>query len=82
VVNEWGEQASWRDASYDGLHEASALKVDASRAREKLRWAPRLTLPDALRWTIEWHRRLAGGEPALALADEQLARYCAMGAAP
>jgi CDP-glucose 4,6-dehydratase len=81
VVNEWGDGASWREASRDGLHEAAALKVDASRARARLGWAPRLKLPDALRWTIEWHRRLAGGEAALALVDEQLARYCAMGAA-
>jgi CDP-glucose 4,6-dehydratase len=80
ITNEWGEGASWRDASCDDLHEASALKVDASRARAKLGWAPRLTLPDALRWSIEWYRRLARGEAAMAISDEQLARYCAMGA--
>ncbi len=81
VVSEWGERASWRGASCDGVHEAAALKVDASRARAKLGWAPRLKLADALRWTIEWHQRLAAGEAALVLVDEQLARYSAMGAA-
>ena len=81
VVREWGQQASWCEVPAEAVHEAGALKVDASRARAKLGWSPRLRLADALRWTIEWHRRLSAGEAALLLADEQLARYCAMGAA-
>ena len=81
VVKEWSALLRWHEARTDTLHEAAALKVDASRARARLGWAPRLKLPDALRWTIEWHRRLAAGEAARALTDEQLARYCTMGAA-
>ena len=37
-----------------------------------------MRLDQALAWTVEWHRRLNAGEAALALADEQLARYLAM----
>ena len=81
VVREWGQRASWCEVPAEAVHEAGALKVDASRARAKLGWSPRLRLADALRWTIEWHRRLSAGDAALLLADEQLARYCAMGAA-
>lgn len=75
IVEQWGKGASWRQATNDALHESTSLKLDASRARAKLGWAPRLRLADALRWTVEWHQRVAAGEAALALADEQLARY-------
>ncbi|HEY2617233.1 MAG TPA: CDP-glucose 4,6-dehydratase [Acetobacteraceae bacterium] len=76
VVEQWGDGATWYQASGDTPHEAAALKVDAARARERLGWAPRLRLEDALAWTVGWHRRLAAGEPALALTDCQIARYC------
>jgi len=78
VVEQWGQGAAWCVASADARHETTWLKVDASRARMKLGWAPQLRLDQALAWTVEWHRRLNAGEAALALADEQLARYLAM----
>jgi CDP-glucose 4,6-dehydratase len=55
------------------------LKVDASRAHMRLGWATRLRLEDALAWTVEWHRRLVAGEPALVLTDQQIARYGELG---
>jgi CDP-glucose 4,6-dehydratase len=79
IVERWGDGATWFHASGDAPHEAAALKVDASRARMRLGWAPRLRLDDALAWTVEWHRRLAAGEHALALTDQQIARYRELG---
>jgi CDP-glucose 4,6-dehydratase len=78
VVERWGDGAAWSLASDDTPHEATWLKVDASRARMRLGWAPRLILPDSLDWTVTWHRRLHAGEAAGALAAEQLDRYCAI----
>ncbi len=78
VVEQWGEGAAWHVTPGDAPHEAHHLKVDASRARARLGWRPRLRLKDALAWTVQWHRRLNAGEPALALADEQLSRYRGM----
>jgi CDP-glucose 4,6-dehydratase len=80
IAERWGDGATWFHASGDAPHEAAALKVDASRARMRLGWAPRLRLEDALAWTVEWHRRLAAGEAALALTDRQIARYGELGA--
>jgi CDP-glucose 4,6-dehydratase len=45
----------------------------------RLGWATRLRLEDALAWTVEWHRRLVAGEPALTLTDQQIARYSELG---
>jgi CDP-glucose 4,6-dehydratase len=75
IIERWGDGATWFHATDDAPHEAATLKVDAARARERLGWAPRLRLDDALAWTVGWHRRLAAGEPALALTDQQIARY-------
>jgi CDP-glucose 4,6-dehydratase len=81
VVEHWRERATWDVISGDGPHEAEALIVDASKARARLGWKPRLTLPEALRWTVEWYRRQAAGEPALALTESQIAEYVATSAA-
>jgi CDP-glucose 4,6-dehydratase len=78
VVKQWGPQAGWSLTTADAPHEATYLRVDASQARMKLGWVPRLRLESALDWTVTWHRRLNAGEPALALADEQISRYCEM----
>ena len=75
IVEQWGDGATWLHAAADAPHEAASLKVDASLARMRLGWAPRLRLDEALAWTVEWHRRLAAGEAALALTAQQIARY-------
>jgi CDP-glucose 4,6-dehydratase len=75
VAEQWGEGAAWHKATGEAPHEAHHLRVDASRARGRLGWRPRLRLAEALAWTVQWHRRLNAGEPALALADEQLDRF-------
>ena len=76
VCDRWNNGARWHEISADAPHEAGVLRVDSSRARYALGWTPRLPLSDALGWTVEWHRRLAAGESALAITDGHLARYC------
>jgi CDP-glucose 4,6-dehydratase len=76
VVEQWGEGAAWSQASGDPPHETNWLKVDASRARMNLGWAPRLPLADALAWTVAWYRCLSTGAAARALTEEQLGCYC------
>ena len=78
VAERWGDGAAWLLSSDEAPHETTHLKVDASRARMKLGWRPRLRLPEALAWTVAWHRRLIAGELARDLADEQLSHYCDM----
>jgi CDP-glucose 4,6-dehydratase len=38
------------------LHEAGYLKVDSSRARALLEWAPKLDLETTLQWIVDWAR--------------------------
>ncbi len=71
----WGEGAGWQLEPVAQPAEAGLLRLDCTRARTRLGWAPRLSLETALAWTIEWYRSwLAGGDVA-ALTRAQIRQY-------
>ena len=78
VVARWGAGARWIATGGQGPHEAGLLAVDASLARARLGWAPRLPLDAALDWTVDWYRREAAGASAAALVAGQIAAYEAL----
>ncbi len=74
----WGGSARWSLAKGAQPHEATALNVDASKARHRLNWAPKLSLEQALSWTVNWHQRIQAGETARSLCLEQIEQYTAL----
>jgi CDP-glucose 4,6-dehydratase len=56
-------------------HEARYLKVDSSRARGRLGWAPRWGLERALESIVEWYVALRAGEDMRALSLAQLSAF-------
>lgn len=75
----WGDGAGWHLSQRTHPHEATYLKVDASKARARLGWDRRLTLDTALDWTAAWYRAAASGADPRALAAAEIARYEALG---
>lgn len=66
--NDAGIEVPARD---DAFHEAATLRLDSSRARQELGWAPRWSLDDALERTIAWHSAWrAGADMCLATLDQ------------
>lgn len=58
----WSNEARWQtDAETGQRHEARHLKLDSSKARSRLGWAPRRGLEEALRATVEWYRAYEEG---------------------
>lgn len=55
----WGDGASFTLDRGDHPHEAATLRLDISKARQRLPWQPRLRLDQALDWLIEWYRAAA-----------------------
>jgi len=55
--------------------EARSLAIDASLAREVLGFESRLAAPQAVALTMDWYRRQAAGEDALALTLRQIEDY-------
>ena len=59
----WGEPIAWEQESGATPHEAHHLKLDSSKARARLGWAPTWGLDDALASIASWGRtHRAGGD--------------------
>lgn len=56
-------------------HEASFLKLDSSKAKALLGWRPKLSLAEALQWTVEWFRALQSGGDMRAITERQIADF-------
>ena len=56
-------------------HEAGYLKVDSSKARAELGWAPKLDLDTTLRWIVEWTQVHHSGGDARAQTLAQIRRF-------
>ena len=78
LVGLWGDRAGWcRDAAVHP-HEASFLKLDASKSRALLGWQPHLPLQQALAWIVEWYRACRAGADLRATTLMQIERYAAL----
>ncbi len=79
IVNElvqyWGGDASWVLDDTSQPHEASWLKLDVSKAQNRLKWNPMLTLPDALKMIVEWDRAIQSGEDVKQTTEAQIKKY-------
>lgn len=64
-----------RDAGANHPHEARSLRLDCSKARERLGWRPRWTIEEALDATVEWYRAQHSGADARRLCAEQIEAY-------
>ncbi|WP_068874489.1 MULTISPECIES: CDP-glucose 4,6-dehydratase [unclassified Phenylobacterium] len=65
----------WRHEPDPGSLEAKTLAIDATLARTALGFESRIDAPEAVALTMDWYRRQAGGEDALALCLEQIEGY-------
>jgi CDP-glucose 4,6-dehydratase len=66
---------AWRHEPDPKSIEAKALAIDASLARRTLGFESRLDARAAVALTMDWYRRQANGEAALALCREEIAHY-------
>jgi CDP-glucose 4,6-dehydratase len=63
MVETWGSGASWELDGGEHPHEANYLKLDISKAKNKLAWQPRWNLAKALAKITDWHHHwLENGE--------------------
>ena len=75
LCESWGIGTLWTNQPGDHPHEANYLKLDISKARKYLNWAPRLSLKDALSQVIEWHKASLHDEDMQLKSLEQIRRY-------
>jgi CDP-glucose 4,6-dehydratase len=75
LAAKWGKNAGWQCNETPSVHEAHTLKLDASKARDQLKWKPRLAIDLALQWTVDWFRAWAKGEPMREQSESQICAY-------
>lgn len=66
---------AWVKAKGPQPKEMEHLTLDVRKAMTTLNWRPKLATAEALAWTADWYRRFDSGEPARALAGEQITRF-------
>nr|WP_316639502.1 CDP-glucose 4,6-dehydratase [uncultured Roseateles sp.] len=75
MVGLWGQGASWELSAGEHPHEANFLKLDISKARQGLGWAPRWRLDMALQRIVQWHQAWLARDDMQALCLAQIQQY-------
>lgn len=75
LCKDWGSGATWNLQPGNHPHEASFLKLDISKARQRLHWAPRWSLETALTRIIEWHQSWISGQDMRTVCLNQISQY-------
>ena len=57
MVTQWGSGASWELDKNSNPHEAGFLKLDCSKAGNRLKWQPKWELKETLEIIINWHQQ-------------------------
>jgi CDP-glucose 4,6-dehydratase len=74
----WGEGAAWKLSAGEHPHEAHYLKLDCSKANNRLGWFPRSNLDTALQWIVDWHKRVRIGDDARAVSIEHIDQFLSL----
>lgn len=74
LARRWLQAPGLRIEATD-LHEAGLLRLDSSRARQKLGWKPRWSLQQCLEQTLDWHLAWKAGKDMREVTRAQLNLY-------
>lgn len=75
MFSRWPEAAGYAIDKGRHPHEAHYLKLDSSKARKELDWAPRWHIGGAIDKIIEWTRAYKAGEDMREVCLKQIAEY-------
>jgi len=71
----WGNEVQWQIDTGEHPHEAHYLKLDISKARNRLDWHPVLRLDDALKLIVDWSKQRQTGVNIRQLTLAQIQAY-------
>lgn len=69
------KDVKWQCDETPQPHEANFLKLDSSKAKNRLGWQSRWRLQTALQKTLEWHQSFRNQEDMCAVTLNQIAQY-------
>jgi CDP-glucose 4,6-dehydratase len=71
----WGDHATWETSNGDHPHEVTLLKLDITKAKERLGWAPKWDLDTVLGRTVSWYKSYYNGEDMCDMSLKQIEEY-------
>lgn len=74
VIN-WGANASWELDKNNNPHEARFLKLDCSKAANRLKWQPKWELQQTLKMIVNWHRSYLQGKNVKKECLKEIIKY-------
>jgi CDP-glucose 4,6-dehydratase len=74
MIERWGD-AKWELDQGVHPHEASYLRLDISKVKEKLNWTPTWRLEQTLDYIIDWHKHYLNGANMKSVSLDQIALY-------
>jgi CDP-glucose 4,6-dehydratase len=75
LIKQWGTSASWQQVTGEQPHEAHALKLDISKARQYLAWAPKWSLEAAIEQIVHWQHAYQNELDMHAMSLQQIKNY-------
>jgi CDP-glucose 4,6-dehydratase len=78
LAERWKQGASWQVDAGEHPHEANYLKLDISKAAQRLHWHPVLRLDSALGLIVDWARARQAGADMRTVTQQQIADYQAL----
>jgi CDP-glucose 4,6-dehydratase len=77
IINSWGIEKTWMTVEGDQLHEAQYLRLDCSKSKARLNWAPRWAIDRSIDNIVQWHKSYSSNENMRELTIKQIDDYCA-----
>jgi len=79
ACNIWGRPDALKiQPDLNALHEATLLRLDSTKARQRLNWRPRWDFEATLKNTMEWYKNFAIGQDMRAFTLAQIDTYRAI----
>jgi CDP-glucose 4,6-dehydratase len=79
LCNLWGENASYEIDANHHPHEVTYLKLDCSKAKERLGWQSRWDIGTAINHIVEWTKAYNRGAYMRSVCQEQIQNYFSKG---
>jgi len=75
IARQWGESSRVKLSPGKHPHEAKLLMLDVSKAKKELGWRPRMSIAQALDWTVKGYWGLAQKKNMCAVIFQQINSY-------
>lgn len=71
----WGGNAGWIRDTAATWHEDDLLRIDATKAWQRLGWRTRLSLDETLEWIVGWYKAFGNGRDMRYVTMEQIREF-------